>query len=82
MTRLRVVFAGPHITFQDAGRMGHLRFGVPASGPMDRKAFAIAQSVFGNPPEAAAIDKIHAFAFAPLPTALQVWLGGRGWVSV
>ena len=56
MTRLRVAFAGPHITFQDAGRLGRMRFGVPASGPMDRKAFAIAQSIFGNPPDAAAIE--------------------------
>jgi allophanate hydrolase len=33
-----------------------MRYGVPASGPMDRKAFAIAQSIFGNPPDAAAIE--------------------------
>lgn len=50
MTRLRVAFAGPHITFQDAGRLGMMRFGVPASGPMDRKAFAIAQSVLATRP--------------------------------
>jgi len=56
MTRLRVAFAGPHVTFQDGGRLGRMRFGVPASGPMDRKAFAIAQSIFGHPPDAAAIE--------------------------
>jgi len=56
MTRLRVAFAGPHVTFQDSGRLGRMRYGVPASGPMDRKAFAIAQSMFGNPPDAAAIE--------------------------
>ena len=56
MTRLRVAFAGPHVTFQDSGRLGRMRYGVPASGPMDRKAFAMAQSVFGNPPDAAAIE--------------------------
>ena len=56
MTRLRVAFAGPHVTFQDRGRLGRMRYGVPASGPMDRKAFAIAQSIFGNPPDASAIE--------------------------
>lgn len=56
MTRLRVAFAGPHVTFQDQGRRGLMRFGVAASGPMDAKAFAIAQSVFGNPPDATAIE--------------------------
>ena len=56
MTRLRVAFAGPHVTFQDQGRSGMMRFGVAASGPMDAKAFAIAQSVFGNPPDATAIE--------------------------
>ena len=56
MTRLRVAFAGPHVTFQDSGRLGRMRYGVPASGPMDRKAFAIAQSIFGNPPDASAIE--------------------------
>lgn len=56
MTRLRVVFAGPHVTLQDAGRKGMMRFGVPASGPMDRKAFAIAHATLGNPPDAVAVE--------------------------
>lgn len=33
-----------------------MRFGVPASGPMDRKAFAIANAALGNPPGAAGIE--------------------------
>lgn len=56
MIRLRLAFAGPHVTLQDAGRFGMMRFGVPASGPMDRAAFAIAQAALGNPPDAAAIE--------------------------
>lgn len=32
--------AGPLVTLQDAGRFGHLRHGVSASGPMDRAGFA------------------------------------------
>ena len=50
MATFRVVFAGPHVTVQDAGRPGLMGFGVPASGPMDRKSFALANAVLGNPP--------------------------------
>jgi biotin-dependent carboxylase-like uncharacterized protein len=39
---------GPHVTIQDAGRARMMRFGVPASGPMDRKAFAIANAALGQ----------------------------------
>ena len=31
---LRVRTAGPHVSVQDAGRAGLMRFGVPASGPI------------------------------------------------
>jgi biotin-dependent carboxylase-like uncharacterized protein len=56
MTRLTVVFAGPQVTVQDAGRPGAMRYGVPASGPMDRKAFAIANAVLGNAPGTPVIE--------------------------
>lgn len=46
---LEVLHTGPHVTLQDAGRPGLMRFGVPASGPMDRKALAIANIALGNP---------------------------------
>ncbi len=52
----RVQFAGPHVSIQDAGRRGMLRYGVPASGPMDRKAFAIANRALGKASGAAAIE--------------------------
>jgi len=45
---LRIGFAGPHVSFQDAGRRGHKRFGVPASGPMDRLSHAAANAALGN----------------------------------
>lgn len=53
---LSVAFAGPHVSVQDPGRRGWLRYGVPASGPMDRLAFAAAQTALGNPPDAPAIE--------------------------
>lgn len=53
---LSVGFAGPHVSVQDAGRPGLMRFGVPASGPMDRRAFAAANIALGNPADAPAIE--------------------------
>lgn len=47
--RLSVSFAGPHVTIQDAGRPGLMRYGVPASGPMDRQSFGLANAALGNP---------------------------------
>jgi biotin-dependent carboxylase-like uncharacterized protein len=53
---LSVSFAGPHISIQDAGRYGFLRFGVPASGPMDRASFAAANVALGNPVDRPCIE--------------------------
>lgn len=46
---LTVTQAGPHVTVQDAGRPGFMRFGVSASGPMDRGSHAIANAALRNP---------------------------------
>ena len=51
-----VVFAGPLVTCQDAGRPGNMRFGVAASGPMDRLAFAAGNVALGNPPGQTGIE--------------------------
>ena len=51
-----VSFAGPLVTVQDAGRPGNMRYGVSASGPMDRLAFDAANAALGNPPGATAIE--------------------------
>lgn len=54
--QLKVSFAGPLVTFQDAGRLGQLRFGCPPSGPMDRVAHAAANAAMGNPLGATCIE--------------------------
>ncbi len=54
--RLVVRQVGPLVSFQDGGRPGHKRFGVPASGPMDRLAFATANIALGQPANATAIE--------------------------
>ncbi|WP_300513950.1 biotin-dependent carboxyltransferase family protein [Aliiroseovarius sp.] len=54
--RFTVRFAGPLVTFQDRGRPGHKRFGVSASGPMDRLAHAAANVALGQLAGATAIE--------------------------
>lgn len=56
MTRVVVRSAGPLVSFQDAGRPGNMRFGVPASGPMDRLAHAAGNLAIGNPADATAVE--------------------------
>ena len=53
---LRVSFAGPLCSVQDAGRVGWLRYGVPGSGPMDRRALAVVNAALGNAPGAAGVE--------------------------
>lgn len=53
---LHVVRSGPLVTLQDAGRFGRLRFGIAASGPMDRFSHAAANVAVGNDRTATAIE--------------------------
>jgi len=48
--------AGPLTTVQDLGRPGHLRVGIPASGPVDAEAFILANRLVGNDDGAAALE--------------------------
>lgn len=52
----KVQFAGPLVTVQDGGRAGNMRFGVAASGAMDRVAFAAAHAALGNTSGTGAIE--------------------------
>lgn len=54
--RFKVSFAGPLVTYQDAGRFGKLRNGVPASGPMDRFAHAAAHAALAQDIKGTAIE--------------------------
>ena len=61
---IRIDAAGLRATVQDRGRFGHLREGVPPSGPADPAAFAAAQALVGNDVDAAAIEIVgDGFAF-------------------
>lgn len=54
--RLKVNFAGPLVSYQDAGRPGHMRFGVAGSGPMDRFAHDAAMEALHQPRGGTAIE--------------------------
>src|SRR6185436_18396956 len=45
---IRLFEPGPLTTVQDAGRSGTLRYAIPPSGPVDRRAFVIANRLVGN----------------------------------
>lgn len=53
---IRIVDPGPQTTVQDLGRPGHLREGIPPSGPMDVRAFVIANRLAGNLDGAAGLE--------------------------
>jgi urea carboxylase len=52
-----VLDAGAQSSLQSLpGRLGYWEVGIPPSGPMDDKNFALANSILGNPPTAAALE--------------------------
>jgi biotin-dependent carboxylase-like uncharacterized protein len=55
-TMIHVLDAGPQTTIQDAGRSGHMRYGIPPSGPVDRRSFVLANRLVGNPDGVAALE--------------------------
>ena len=56
MSQALIHEAGPLTTVQDLGRPGHLRVGIPASGPVDAEAFVLANRLAGNADGAAALE--------------------------
>jgi biotin-dependent carboxylase-like uncharacterized protein len=53
---IRVLEPGPLTTVQDLGRTGHLRYGIPPSGPVDGESFLLANRLVGNPDTAAGLE--------------------------
>lgn len=56
MSKLVVSAIGPACSVQDRGRNGYQRYGLVASGAMDRLALAAANALLGNEPFAAAVE--------------------------
>ena len=54
--KFHITRAGPLVSIQDLGRNGHMRFGVPKSGPMDVSSFKTANAALGNAPTSSCIE--------------------------
>ncbi|GAB1477521.1 biotin-dependent carboxyltransferase family protein [Paracoccaceae bacterium] len=81
MTRLQVLAAGPQVTLQDGGRPGLMRFGVPASGALDRKALTLANLALGNPPGAPGIEvSVAGLTLACRDAPVSVAVTGGGFI--
>ena len=81
-TTLSVAFAGPHVTIQDAGRPGLMRYGVPASGPMDRQSFALANAALGNPANHPGVEvSLGGLTLHCLTGAVTLALAGGGFIA-
>ncbi len=77
--RFGVTAVGPLVTVQDGGRRGSMRFGVPASGPMDRGSFAIANAALGNRAGTPAIEiSVGGLALECIEGSVTVALAGGG----
>ena len=73
---LKVLSPGLGAAFQDQGRPGWRRFGVPTSGAMDAHAAAYANRLLGNPPWAAVVELLlHG---AHLQVRQECWLALTG----
>lgn len=82
IAKLRVAHAGPLVSIQDAGRFGHLRYGVSASGPMDRLGFAAAGAALGQDVTRAGIEvSLGGLALEAVEGAVTVAIAGGGFVS-
>ncbi|MEO5614602.1 MAG: allophanate hydrolase [Cypionkella sp.] len=79
---LRVSFAGPHVSIQDQGRPGLMRYGVPASGPMDRQSFALANAALGNASGHPGIEvSLGGLSLNCLTGAVTLALAGGGFIA-
>lgn len=83
---LAVSFAGPLVSYQDRGRPGLARYGVPGSGGMDTRALKVANAALGNDLSACGVEVslgglqvdcvAGAVSFAVAGGGFQVVLGG------
>lgn len=53
---IRILEPGALTTVQDLGRPGHLRYGIPPSGPVDHASFLVANRLAGNADGAAGLE--------------------------
>ena len=56
MNTMYVERPGMQSCFQDLGRLGHQKYGVPVNGPMDEWSHRLANALVGNEPDAAVLE--------------------------
>lgn len=78
---IRVLSTGPRATFQDAGRPGRAAEGIARSGAADPPAWALANRLLGNRPDAAAIEVVLGGFRAVAERGLAVAVTG-GWAPL
>ena len=71
-----VLLAGVGLSFQDFGRPGWRRFGIPPGGAMDRFAAAQANRLLGNPPQVPVLEILLQGAILRIETPTWVALCG------
>lgn len=75
-TKLVITRAGPLATIQDLGRHGALRYGISASGPMDRAAFVNAAALLPKPASAGLEFTMAGLAFTVEGAPLRAGFNG------
>lgn len=74
--------AGRLVTIQDRGRPGYLRFGAPASGPMDRGAYEIAEVALGEAAPGPAIEvSVEGLTLECVEGAVTIAIAGGGFAG-
>ncbi len=74
---VEVLEPGVFTTVQDLpGRVGYWDVGVPPSGPMDDRSFALVNRLVGNQPETPALEITLSGPTLRFPTATTIALGG------
>lgn len=56
MRAFEVIHPGVYTTLQDSGRVGYMKYGIPASGAADGFSARVANLLAGNPPEATVLE--------------------------
>ncbi|MEM9330595.1 MAG: biotin-dependent carboxyltransferase family protein [Pseudomonadota bacterium] len=80
--RLKVLKVGPLVTFQDLGRPGYMKFGVPGSGPMDRVSFCAANLALGNEMDSTSIEvSMGGIEIECIEGALSLAVSGNGFIG-
>ena len=52
----KVIKEGVYASFQDSGRVGYRKFGMPVAGPMDRYAYKMGNKIIDNPSNAPVLE--------------------------